>query len=200
VSGIGIRVLVVDDHELISWGLRTVLARQPWIEGCLQATDGARAMTLARRYGPQVALVELFLDDTPTTELCRHLHRSATDVQVLLMSSARSIPLRSLGAAGARGYVSTRWSVEEIVGAVRLAGAGLTMTTRGPGGRDAGLTPREEDVLVVMAQGATNAEIARELYLSVYTVKQHAHAAYRKLHARNRTEAVQRAQRLGLLA
>jgi DNA-binding NarL/FixJ family response regulator len=116
------------------------------------------------------------------------------------MSSAKSIPPRWLRAAGARGYVSKRWSVEEIVGAVRVAGAGLTLTGGRPTAGKAGLTPREEDVLTVMAQGATDEEIARELYLSVYTVKQHARAAYRKLHARNRTDAVQRAKRLGLLA
>jgi DNA-binding NarL/FixJ family response regulator len=96
--------------------------------------------------------------------------------------------------------VSTRWTADEIVTAVRLVGVGLDVMSRRPAHPDAALTPREEDVLTIMAKGATNEEIARELYLSVYTVKQHAHAAFRKLNARNRTDAVARAKRLGVLA
>ena len=183
----------------MTWGLRTVLARQPWMERCLQATDGACAVTLARRYRPHVALVEMRLDDAPTPALCRELRQSAPGVALLLMSSRRSVPSRSVELAGASGYVSKRWTADEIVAVVRRAGAGMRPTPRHLEAADASLTRREEDVLLAMAEGATDEEIARELYLSVYTVKQHARGAYRKLNARNRTDAVRRAERLGLL-
>jgi two-component system response regulator DesR len=192
-------VLVVDDHEVVTWGFRTVLAPQAWVERCLQATDAPHALVLAQRYRPDVALVELFLDPS-AAELCRQLRRASPALQILLTSPGESVPCRALDSAGACGFVSTRWTADEIVAAVRLVGVGLDVMSRRPAHPDAVLTPREEDVLAVMAMGATNGEIARELHLSVYTVKQHARAAFRKLDARNRTDAVQRAKRLGVLA
>jgi two-component system response regulator DesR len=187
----------VDDQEVVTWGFRTVLAQHAWVEQCVRATDASVALALAQRQMPHVALVDLFLADTSGAELCVQLRRTVPPLQVLLMSSGDSMSARTVHAAGACGFVSKRWSADQLVAAVHLAGCGVGLTTAGD--PDAALTPREEQVVAVMARGATNEEIARELYLSVYTVKQHARAAFRKLHARNRTDAVQRAQRSGLI-
>jgi two-component system response regulator DesR len=87
-----------------------------------------------------------------------------------------------------------------------MVGLGMSMfepedeaTTNGAGARGPGLTPREQEVLELVATGATNREIAAELHLSPHTVKEHASALYKKLEARNRADAVLRAQRLGIL-
>lgn len=198
-----LRVLVVDDHEVVTWGLRGHLTRHPWVERCLQATDGARAIALAERYSPHVALIDLALGKESGADLCRQIRKAVPGTQVLLMSSGESVRPHAVEMAGACGFVSKQWTVDEIIAAVRMVGLGLQLGMRAAyrpmphSGR--ALTPRESDVLTLMARGSTNGEIAGELALSLYTVKQHAHAAYRKLDARNRTDAVQRAQRLGLL-
>jgi two-component system response regulator DesR len=193
------RVLVVDDHEVVTWGLRTMLMRHAWVERCLQATDGGAALALARRYAPDVAVVDLSLGDRSGTELCARLKTASPATKVLLMSAGASVPHRTIELAGASGFVSKQWTVDEMIATIRVVGLGVHVTSEPPPASSATLTMREEQILEHMARGATDAEIARGLYLSVHTVKQHARAAYRKLHARNRTDAVQRAQRLGLL-
>jgi two-component system response regulator DesR len=196
-------VLVVDDHEVVTWGLRVQLMRHPWVERCLQATDGDSAIALAHRYRPHVALIDLALGIESGTDLCRQIRDLVPTTQVLLMSSGESVGSRVIEVAGACGFVSKRWKVDEIIAATRIVGLGLRLEMRPArelsSEASVTLTPREEQVLALMARGATNDQIATELALSLYTVKQHAHAAYRKLQARNRTDAVQRAQRLGLI-
>ncbi len=198
-----LRVLVVDDHEVVTWGLRVQLMRHPWVERCLQATDGESALALADRYRPHIALIDLALGFESGTELCRQVRDLVPATQVLLMSSGESVGPRVVEMAGASGFVSKRWKVDEIIAATRIVGLGLRLEMRPARARSAEesvtLTRREEQVLALMATGSTNEQIATELTLSLYTVKQHAHSAYRKLQARNRTDAVQRAQRLGLI-
>jgi DNA-binding NarL/FixJ family response regulator len=103
-------------------------------------------------------------------------------------------------AAGASGFVSKDWEAREVVRAVRAVGLGQTLfapTSQLPAPL---LSEREREVLDLIADGRTNREIAATLYLSPHTVKEHTSALYRKLGARNRTEAVQRAQRIGLMS
>jgi DNA-binding NarL/FixJ family response regulator len=198
-----LRILVVDDQEVVTWGLRSQLTRHHWVGRCLQATDGPSALELARRYRPHVALVDLALGIESGAELSRRIRAEVPSTQVLLMSSGASVAPRAIEAAGACGFVSKQWKVDEIVAAIRIVGRGMRLQMRpspAPGERAAiTLTHREEQVLSLIASGQTNQQIASELGLSLYTVKQHAHAAYRKLEARNRTDAVLRAQRLGLI-
>jgi DNA-binding NarL/FixJ family response regulator len=195
-----IRVLAVDDQEVVTWGLRVLLARLAWVERCLQATDSERALVLVRRYEPHVALIDLALGAASGAELSARVHAASPATRVLLMSSGPSVPARTIEAARASGYVSKQWTVEEIIAAVRVTALGMAVTNGRHADLPVPLTRREEDVLTQIARGATNDEIAHELKLSLYTVKQHASAAYRKLQARNRTDAVERARRLGLLA
>jgi two-component system response regulator DesR len=102
-------------------------------------------------------------------------------------------------AAGASGFVSKDWDAAEVARAVRLVGLGMTLFPPKSDQPAPLLTEREREVLDLIAAGSTNREIAERLYLSPDTVKEHASALYRKLQARNRAEAVQRAQRIGLL-
>ncbi len=193
-------VLVVDDHDVVHWGFRLMLTRQRWVERCLSATNSAQARMLTTNYRPHVALVDLFVGEESGAEICGELLALEPRTRVLLFSGAGEISQRAAVAAGASGFASKDWPARRIASAVRAVGLGRTVFEPGPRTGVYGLTDRERSVLGLIASGATNAEIARALNLSPHTVKEHASGLYRKLNVRNRTEAVQRAQRLGLLA
>jgi two-component system response regulator DesR len=192
-------VLVVDDHDVVQWGFRLLLAEQPWVERCLAARTGAEALALTRTFSPHVALVDLFLADESGADVCESIRAASPATRVLLISGAGRISAAAARAAGASGFVSKDREAHEVVAAVRMVGLG--MTTFQPKANQPAplLTERERDVLDLIASGSTNREIAERLYLSPHTVKEHTSVLYRKLRARNRAEAVQRAQRIGLL-
>jgi two-component system response regulator DesR len=102
-------------------------------------------------------------------------------------------------AAGASGFVSKDWEARDVATAVRMVGLGMTMYPLKSEQPAPLLSAREREVLDLIAAGATNREIADRLYLSPHTIKEHTSMLYRKLGARNRAEAVQLAQRIGLL-
>lgn len=194
-----LRVLVVDDHDVVHWGFRLLFTQQEWVERCLSARTAAEALALTRRFEPHVALVDLFVGDESGAEICEVLRQEVPAPQVLFISGAGRLSMSAARAAGASGFVSKDWPSAEIVQAVRRVGRGMTVFAPQPERSSSTLTERERQVLDLMASGATNREIAGSLYLSPHTVKEHTSALYRKLEVRNRTEAVQRAQRLGLL-
>jgi DNA-binding NarL/FixJ family response regulator len=190
-------MLVADDQEVVTWGLRTLVSRHAWVARCLQATEPTSAVTLARAYRPQVALVGAHWDDVSASDLIGRLHAAAPAMKVLIMANGEAVSRLMLTASGASGFVSKHWSGDEIVAAVRVAALGMNVTHVSPA--ETVLTEREGAVLRQIAFGATNREIAQALDISLYTVKQHASAAYRKLNARNRVEAVERARHAGLI-
>jgi len=173
-----LRVLVVDDHDVVHWGFRVLLGEQPWVERFFQARTGADAIALTRAHKPHVALVDLFLSGE---------------------SGAGRMSPAAARAAGASGFVSKDWEASRVAAAVRRVGLGMTTFPTKAEQPAPLLTEREREVLDLIAMGSTNREIAERLYLSPHTVKEHTSALYRKLRARNRAEAVQRAQRIGLL-
>ncbi len=195
-----LRVLVVDDHDVVHWGFRVLLGEQPWVERCLAARTGAEALALTRTFDPHVALVDLFLSDESGAELCASIRKSSPSTRVLLISGAGRMSPAAARAAGASGFVSKDLDAAEIAAAVRKVGVGMTLFPPKADQPAPLLTEREREVLDLIAAGSTNREIAQRLYLSPHTVKEHTSALYRKLRARNRAEAVQRAQRIGLLA
>lgn len=195
-----LRVLVVDDHDVVQWGIRLMLSQQDWVERCLSASSGQQALELARRYRPHVALVDLFIGEESGAQVCERLRAAEPATRVLLFSGAGAISPHAARAAGASGFASKDWPAAKIAVAVRLVGLGRTVFERAEAQPAMGLSGRERDVLELIASGATNPEIAECLHLSKHTVKEHTSALYRKLGVRNRTEAVQRAQRLGLLS
>jgi DNA-binding NarL/FixJ family response regulator len=169
-----LRVLVVDDHDVVHWGFRVLLGEQPWVERFFQARTGAEALSLARAHKPHVALVDLFLAGESGAELTGAIREASPATRVLLISGAGRMSPAAARAAGASGFVSKDWDAARVAAAVRRVGLGMTS-----------FPPK--------------AEIAETLYLSPHTVKEHTSVLYRKLRARNRAEAVQRAQRIGLL-
>jgi DNA-binding NarL/FixJ family response regulator len=178
------------------------LSELPWVERCLSARNGEEAIALARRHEPDVALVDLFVGEESGPEICEQLHLAHRDIKVLLISGAGRISTEAARACGATGFVPKDWPAADIARAVRMVGLGMSMFDPESEAEPSGpaLTERESAVLQLIATGATNREIAGELHLSPHTVKEHASALYRKLEARNRADAVLRAQRLGILA
>jgi two-component system response regulator DesR len=194
-----LRVLVVDDHDVVHWGFRLMLTEQQWVERCVSARNGAEALALAARYEPHVALVDLFIGEESGAEVCERLREASPQTRVLLISGAGRISPAAARAAGAAGFVPKEWPAREIAEAVRMVGRGMTVfeeMDEPPANR---LSEREREVLDLIASGATNREIAEALHISPWTVKEYTGTVYKKLGVRNRTEAVQRGQRLGLL-
>ena len=196
-----LRVLVVDDHDVVHWGFRLMLGELEWVERCLSARTGDEALDLTRRYAPDVALVDLFLGAESGPDVCERLLGARPELRVLLISGAGRISAATAAACGASGFVPKDWPAADVARAVRMVALGIPLFEEDvPVAAPVQLTGREQEVLAHVAGGATNREIAAELHLSPHTVKEHTSGLYRKLGVRNRAEAVQRAQRLGLLA
>ena len=198
-TGRKLRVLVVDDHDVVHWGFRLLLGEQPWVERCLSARTAQEALTLTEEMWPDVALVDLFLAGESGADLCESIRAASPRTRVLLISGAGRMSAAAARAAGASGFVSKDWDADDVIAAVRRVGMGMTMFEPRAQQPEPLLSEREREVLELIAAGSTNREIAQRLYLSPHTVKEHTSALYRKLGARNRAEAVQRAQRIGLL-
>jgi DNA-binding NarL/FixJ family response regulator len=198
-AGPRLRILVVDDHEVVRWGFRLLLGGRPWVERCLGAEDADEALALARRYDPHVALVDLFLGGLSGADVSLRLREAAPQTRVLLLSGAGRISERAARAAGASGFVLKDQPAREICDAVRaVADGGTAFASPVDDAAGERLTTREREVLELLAEGATNREIAGRLLLSPHTVKEHTSALYRKLGVRNRAEAAKRAHELGL--
>jgi two-component system response regulator DesR len=200
VDGEALDVLVVDDHDVVHWGLRLLLERQPWVASYQVARTAPGALELARRTRPHVALVDLLLGDDSGAELCEEIRAVSPRTRVLLISGAGRVSPAVARAAGASGFISKDWGAGDIVRAVRMVSLGMDVFEPGADTADGSpLSPRERDVISLVARGATNREIAKSLHLSPHTVKEYTSGIYRKLGVRNRAEAVKSAQTRGLI-
>lgn len=198
-----ITVLVVDDHPLFREGLAGLLATVEDVEVVGSVGDGESAVrrTLERR--PDVVLMDLNLPGVPGLEATRRIVASdaGSHVLVLTMVDDDDSVLAALQ-VGARGYVLKGAAQEEVLAAIRAVAAGGAVFGPGvaervlSGGRTPagprGLTAREADVLALIAQGRSNAEIARELGVSVKTVQNHVSHVLAKMQVGDRTQAALR--------
>jgi DNA-binding NarL/FixJ family response regulator len=194
-----LRVLVVDDQEVVHWGFKTLLARRTWVEGYAAASTTEEALVIAARDQPHVALVGAVVGFDAGTEITRQLHDVSPGTRVLLMATSGRVSARAARAAGAFGFVPKHWPAQDIANAARMVGLGMTVFAPEADSDRAMLSERERQVLEMIASGSTNREIAERLFLSPHTVKDHTSALYRKIGARNRAQAILRAQRLGIL-
>jgi DNA-binding NarL/FixJ family response regulator len=206
-----IRVLVADDHPMLREGLTAVLGTQPDFEVVGEAADGSEAVQLAQKLRPDVILLDLempTLDGVAALERLRDAGSEARTIVFTAYDTDERI-LRSLR-AGARGYLLKGASRAEIFDAIRTVHSGGSLL--GPAvtsrvldhieqgdARPDDLTPRELEVLALLARGLKNAQIADELYISERTVKFHVSSILAKLDAENRTEATRIAVRRGLI-
>ena len=206
-----IRVLVADDHPMLREGLTAVLGTQPDFEVVGEAADGSEAVQLAQKLRPDVILLDLempTLDGVAALERLRDAGSEARTIVFTAYDTDERI-LRSLR-AGARGYLLKGASRAEIFDAIRTVHSGGSLL--GPAvtsrvldhieqgdARPDDLTPRELEVLALLARGLKNAQIADELYISERTVKFHVSSILAKLGAGTRTEAARIAARRGLV-
>ena len=209
------RIVIVDDHTIVRQGLRSILELEPGFTVVGEASDADTAVAAAARLQPDVMLLDLKLsggDPAEGLDLCDVLHRRHPAIRIVVLTTFLDRKLL-LGALqrGASAYVLKDVDAVElarIVRAVRRGEAGfdgrsaqlvvrsLTEPAAEQGSR---LTPRELEVVRRVTNGATNPQIARDLYVSESTVKQYVRAAMRKLGARDRTELAYRAGKLGVL-
>jgi len=193
------RVLVVDEHELLSVGLRAVLAEASWVDACLVASSADAALQVARRHHPQLVLVSTSLGDWSGPDLCRTLREQMPHVKVVLMFADGRVPAALAASLGAVAALSKMMAPGAIVMALKHVAEGGRVFPKGRVTSPVKLSKRELDVLHHLAAGLSNPETAATLNLSRHTIKQHTSAVYRKLGVRNRAEAASRAQELGLL-
>lgn len=209
-AGDRVRVLVADDHPMLREGLVTVLQTQPDFEVAGEAADGRETLRLVRGIGPDVILLDLEMPGADGVEVLQSLRESGDEVPTIVFT-AYDTDERILGAlrAGARGYLLKGASRQELFDAIRTVHTGgsllepsvtarlLDNMSREPDAET--LTPREREVLELLATGVSNREISSRLFVTERTVKFHVSSLLSKLGAANRTEAVRIAAEKGLI-
>jgi DNA-binding NarL/FixJ family response regulator len=219
VSG-PLRVLIADDQRVVRDGLALLVGLIDGFEVTASATDGAEAVELAERERPDVVLMDLRMPNMDGAEATRRIRSSLADTQVLVLTTyADDDSLFPALQAGARGYLTKDASAEEIEQAIRAVAEGrthldpavqqrLVAAVLGAEAHTHGeepplqlpddLTPREAEVLRLIAAGLSNAEIAEALVVSTATVKTHVNRVFYKTGARDRAQAVRYAYQHGL--
>jgi DNA-binding NarL/FixJ family response regulator len=199
-----IRVLIVDDHEMVRIGLKAILQAEPDLQVVGETGAGAEVAQLVAARSPDLVLLDARLPDTSGPEVCRQLRRSRPEIPVIILSSYTDDELvEECVQAGARGYVVKdieRFSLSESIRAVhggqavlapQVAGRILDRVRDRPlltGGASV-LNRSQVAILRLVRRGYSNREIAAEVHLSENTVKTHLQDVFRKLGARNRVEA-----------
>lgn len=193
------RVLVVDENELVQAGLRAILVDESWVASCLTAPSADIAWRVAQRHHPQLVLVSTSLGGRSALELCREFRNRMPHVRVVLMSGVGRVSAAMGMLNGAVASLSKQMPRQVLASVLRKVAEGTKIFPKDSGNPAVRLSPRELDILQHLAEGLSNPEVAASLSLSRHTVKQHTSAVYRKLGVRNRTQAANRAQELGLL-
>lgn len=217
-----IRVMIVDDQEMIRAGLATIIGAHPDLVVAAQAADGFDALNQLKTAGVDVALMDLRMPGIDGVETIKRIRatRSPESLRILVLTTFdRDENVVNALRNGADGFLSKGASPGELTDAiVRVAGGGRALSPTAVNAvvehvaeqkqvpadpqaqvRFAALTPREREIVQAIVSGADNAEIARALFLSPFTVKTHANRAMMKVGARDRGQLVSLAVRAGIL-
>ena len=213
-----IRVLVVDDQGLVRAGFRMILEAQPDVEVVGEAADGLEAVEVVTRLRPDVVLMDVRMPRCDGIEAARRVLASVPDVAVVVLTTFdEDASLAEALRAGVSGFLLKTAPPEQLLHAIRTVAAGnglldpavtlrvIAASAKSPApdpvasGRLATLTQRETDVLRLVAEGLTNAEIAAALFLGEATVKTYLSRMLTKLDLRDRVQAVAFAFRSGLV-
>jgi DNA-binding NarL/FixJ family response regulator len=193
-----ITVLLADDHEVVREGLRLALLRSPHIRVVGEAADGETAVSLTERRRPDVVVMDLRMPQMDGIEATEEIVRRVPDAKVLIFTaySERALLQRGLE-SGARGYILKEAPHETLLRAIEKLAAGemfvdpalASALTQSRDGNDV-LTAREREILQLLADGMSNADVAAQLFISQETVKSHVRHILTKLEADTRTQAV----------
>ena len=213
-----IRVLLADDHTLIRAGLRMVVVSQPDFTVVGEANDGREAVALAEQLKPDVVVMDIGMPSLNGIEACRQIHDSLPGSQVIMLSmhSDEGYVLRALK-AGAKGYMLKDSAEADLASAIRAVTAGKSFFSpavskilledymrklKRTGAEDSFdlLSPREREVLQLVAEGKSSKEVANLLSLSVYTVETHRAKLMQKLNLHNIPELILYAVRKGVIS
>jgi DNA-binding NarL/FixJ family response regulator len=220
-----ITVLVVDDQGLVREGLMTLLEAAPGLEPVAAAANGEEAVTLAARHRPDVVLMDLRMPVLDGVEATRRIRAAQPDTEIVVLTThADEASILDALQAGARGYLTKDAGIAEISRAIQAAAGhhafldpevqAQLLKAASAGGRAGSspapsqaastrplpdeLTPREAEVLSLVARGLSNGEIAAQLVVSEATVKSHINHLFSKIGARDRAQAVHYAYTHGL--
>jgi len=197
-----IRVMIVDDHDMVRRGLAAFLRAKPELELVGEARDGLEAMEICEKVRPDVVVMDLVMPRMSGAETTRAIRQHWPHVQVVALTSFEERELvREALSAGAIGYLLKNVSVDDLAAAIQAAHAGrstlspealkaLVESEAGSAATDYQLTAREQEVLALLVQGMSNPEIADSLVVSRATAKAHVSNILSKLGVGNRSEAV----------
>jgi len=212
-----LRILIVDDHAVVRKGLQAVLSEEG-LEVIGEAASGDESVAKAMALRPDVVLMDIRMgegDDASGIDACRRIRSELPDTQVIMFTSygQRESVLSSI-MAGATGFLTKNVSHTRLVEAIRAAGRGeslldpsvtrnvierLAELSKGTPGPEVALSEREKEVILLIAQGCTNKEIASRLVVSPFTARNHVIRILDKLGLSRRSEAAAQAVRLGLV-
>lgn len=211
------RILLADDHQLMRSGLRLMLERQPDLTVVGEASDGREAVSLAKSLNPEVVVMDIGMPNLNGIEAARQMTQDNPQLAVVIVSmhSDESYVLRALK-AGARGYLLKDSAEVDLIKAVNAVGSGKSFFSpavskmllddyvrklKRTGNEDPYdlLTPREREILQLIAEGKSNKDIANLLNLSVYTVESHRSNLMAKLNLRGLPELILYAVRRGII-
>lgn len=208
-----IRVVLVEDHQIVREGLRALLEGQDDIEVVAEADNGQAGVELVREFRPHVAVLDLNMPKLDGVEATKIIRKEMPGTQVLILSMySTGEHVRPAIRAGAGGYLLKGSGLSDLVSAIQAVASGNAFfspevakivldDSRGTSGPRAGsdLTPRERQVLKLVAEGKSSPEIAGELGLSVKTIEGHRGRLMAKLETKNVAGMVRHAIRMGLV-
>jgi two-component system, NarL family, response regulator LiaR len=197
-----IRVLLADDHTILREGLRSLLSREADIDVLGEAGDGQQLLTMLETITPDVVVMDYGMPRMDGLIATRHIHAKYPKVRIVILTNYDDEEIIvGLLDAGAAGYLLKDSASRELVQAIRTVYQGssllqpeitqkiLARLHRTAGELPGGLTQREAEILVLVAKGLDNREIAQRLFISLRTVQNHLNNIYAKLNVRGRTEA-----------
>ena len=206
------RIVIVDDHPLVRQGISSILSLDEKLELAGQAGDREEALQLLNKEDPDLSLMDLKLADDNGLEIIKVARQEGCQSKfIILTSSVDKDDFRQAGEIGVDGYVLKEALPEEILSAIRIVGKGrkyydpglmelmLADTKDDEDDELKELTPRELEVLKALGRGLSNKEIARELFITEYTVKKHVSQILDKLQLSDRTQAAIFANSKGLI-
>jgi len=200
-------IFIVDDHYMVIEGIRSLLQNEKSIEWMGHATNASSCIGFLKRQQPDIILMDVNLPDKSGIDLCKEVKQLYPAVQVLGLSTFnQQAIIRNMMDNGASGYVLKNATKEELLEAINVVSKGHTyfsqeavQTMRESGTQQTMITRREKEVLQLIAEGLTNAEISEKLFISVPTVNTHRKSLLEKFEVKNTATLISKAMRTGII-